>query len=153
MRREQRLRDIVFFLDRSMGRNVVANALRAAGAIVEVHDDHFEEDTPDVEWIASVSKRRRVAILRDEAVLKVAGEFDCIVRNHARLVMPDVRKGNAAAWSHTLVECLPKIVRYVAKHDGPYFIRCSLGPNASKPKPHVDLVPRFKRLYRQRTGK
>ena len=36
----------VFFIDRSLGRRHVAQALRAAGAVVEIHDDHFPQDAP-----------------------------------------------------------------------------------------------------------
>ena len=31
----------VFFIDRALGKRAVAEALRKAGAIVEIHDDHF----------------------------------------------------------------------------------------------------------------
>jgi hypothetical protein len=38
---------LVFFIDRSLGRRVIPNALRDAGARVEVHDDHFSQDAQD----------------------------------------------------------------------------------------------------------
>lgn len=37
-----------YFVDRSLGSHDVPAALRAAGPIVEVHDDHFTQDTTDV---------------------------------------------------------------------------------------------------------
>lgn len=33
--------ELIFFLDRPLGKHKVAKALRAAGVRVEIHDDHF----------------------------------------------------------------------------------------------------------------
>jgi len=58
---------LVFFIDRSLGRKYVAGALRTAGAKVEVHDDHFPQTTPDVEWLAEVGRRGWVVLSKDDA--------------------------------------------------------------------------------------
>jgi hypothetical protein len=47
----------VFFVDRSLGKHVVPGALRAAGARVEVHDDHFPQNA------LKVSRSGAVALL------------------------------------------------------------------------------------------
>jgi hypothetical protein len=39
----------VFFVDRCLGARTVPDALRVAGARVEVHADHFADDAPDPE--------------------------------------------------------------------------------------------------------
>ncbi len=44
---------------------MVANALREAGASVEVHIDHFSQSAPDLEWIPEIGKRGWVLITRD----------------------------------------------------------------------------------------
>lgn len=59
---------LVFFIDRSLGRRYVAQALRAAGATVEVHDDHFPQDTPDVDWLREVGRRGWVVLSKDERI-------------------------------------------------------------------------------------
>ena len=46
-REAARLASVTFFLDHQIGRYQVAMALRAAGAKVEVHLDHFSGDAPD----------------------------------------------------------------------------------------------------------
>jgi hypothetical protein len=53
----ERLTSLVFFIDRSLGGRVIAEALRAVGARVETHDAHFDVDAPDVDWLAAVGKR------------------------------------------------------------------------------------------------
>ena len=68
-RREfERLASLTFFLDYQIGRYLVAEALRAAGANVEVHIDHFEQGAPDVEWIPEVGRREWVLITKDENI-------------------------------------------------------------------------------------
>jgi hypothetical protein len=52
-----RLASLTFFLDHQIGRYQVAEALRAAGAVVEVHLDHFPGDTPDMDWLPEVGRR------------------------------------------------------------------------------------------------
>jgi hypothetical protein len=37
-----------------LGRHTVPSALRAAGAHVEAHADHFPEDAPDDVWLTEV---------------------------------------------------------------------------------------------------
>ena len=56
-REAERLASLVFFVDRSLGKHIVAQALRAAGARVEVHDDHFPQDATDVEWLTCAGTR------------------------------------------------------------------------------------------------
>jgi hypothetical protein len=34
----------------------VPEALRVAGAHVKAHDDHFTQNTPDVEWLTQAGK-------------------------------------------------------------------------------------------------
>ena len=44
-----------FFFDRNLGHRV-PEALRAAGRLVELHDDHFAEDTPDEVILEAVAR-------------------------------------------------------------------------------------------------
>ena len=45
------LDELVFFVDRSLGGKYVAEALRAEGLTVEIHDKHFPIDAPDEMWL------------------------------------------------------------------------------------------------------
>jgi hypothetical protein len=63
-----------FFLDRSLGKNLVAEALRTAGVQVEVHDDHFAPDAKDEDWRARSRRQRMDSAYKGQAVSKpVAG--------------------------------------------------------------------------------
>lgn len=76
--------DLVFFIDRSLGRKQVAQALREAGATVEVHDDHFPQTTPDVEWLADVGRRGWVVLSKDERIRRNRIEREALEAARAR---------------------------------------------------------------------
>jgi hypothetical protein len=63
-----RLASLTFFLDHQIGRYQVAEALRSAGAVVEVHLDHFRGAAPDMEWIPEVGRRGWVLITKDQNI-------------------------------------------------------------------------------------
>ncbi len=46
----------------------MAEALRTAGATVEIHRDHFADDAPDVEWLAEVGRHGWVVLTKDDAI-------------------------------------------------------------------------------------
>src|SRR5256885_7525631 len=63
-----RLASLTFFLDHQIGRFQVAQALRAAGANVEVHLDHFAPDAADRDWIPEVADRGWVLVTKDQNI-------------------------------------------------------------------------------------
>jgi len=46
----------------------VATALRNAGALVEIHDDHFPPDALDETWLNVVGQREWVALSKDRRI-------------------------------------------------------------------------------------
>jgi hypothetical protein len=59
---------LVFFIDRSLGRKIVAQALREIGETVEIHDDHFAPDAKDAEWLLEVGKRGWIVLTKDDRI-------------------------------------------------------------------------------------
>jgi hypothetical protein len=58
----------VFFLDRCLGRHVVANALRGIGESVELHCDHFSQDAADPVWVPDVGRRGWIILTKDRHI-------------------------------------------------------------------------------------
>src|SRR5438094_3502495 len=67
--------EAVYFVDRYLGRRIVPEALRQAGMRVEVHDDHFAADAPDVQWIAVGGQRGWVVLTKDERIRRRSSEL------------------------------------------------------------------------------
>jgi hypothetical protein len=78
-RNAERLASLTFFLDYQIGRYVVAEALRAAGARVEVHIEHFPQAAPDTDWIPAVGLREWVLITKDQNIRRNPLERSAII--------------------------------------------------------------------------
>ena len=74
-----------FFVDRSLGRHTVVNALRAAGFEVVAHDDEFSQDTPDVEWLGTVARRGWIVLTKDSAIRRNPLERAAIIGSGSRV--------------------------------------------------------------------
>jgi len=59
---------LVFFVDRSLGRKVIPETLRAANAEVRVHDDFFPQDAKDEVWLAEVGRHGWVVLTKDKHI-------------------------------------------------------------------------------------
>lgn len=74
-----------FYADRCLGKRVV-ESLRAVGARVEAHDDHFRQDEPDESWIPNVALRGWVILTKDKNIRRRAGEREAVVTAAARII-------------------------------------------------------------------
>lgn len=82
---EAALGEPVFFVDRSLGGKWVVEALRAAGARVVVHDDVFDQNAPDVEWLQETARRAWVVLTKDGAMRRNPHELAMIRLAQARV--------------------------------------------------------------------
>jgi hypothetical protein len=61
-----------FFIDRSLGRHAVPNALRTAGVIVhtmaEVYAEQVGQGLADEDWLSDVGQRGWVVLLKDTKI-------------------------------------------------------------------------------------
>lgn len=109
----------VFFLDRCLGSKTVADALRAAGAKVEVHCDHFVHDCPDQDWLKVVGPKGWIVLTKDKWIkrrelerraLEIAGVATFV------LAAKDL-KGEEIA--EIFVLALPRLRQVVVNHSRP----------------------------------
>ena len=126
-REAERLASLTFFLDYQIGRYKAAEALRAVGAHVEVHIDHFHQAAPDVEWIPEVGRRGWVLITKDKNIRR--NPLERAAYENARLrgfVLTGADMGGKEV-ADLLVVCLPGMVRRAAGRPGPLLFAISRG--------------------------
>ncbi len=75
-----------FFIDRNLGKRF-GRTLRDAGVSVELHDDHFDERTTDVEWIPAIAARGWVAVTKDDRIRYRPLEKELVLASRARLLL------------------------------------------------------------------
>ena len=126
-REAKRLASLTFFLDRQIGRYVVATALRGKGAKVEVHDSHFGQATPDVEWIPEVARRGWILISKDQNIRRNKVEREAYKAAELRGFIVTGKDMSGKELAELLVSCLPRMIRKVAGRAGPCLTTISRG--------------------------
>ncbi|OGI48359.1 MAG: hypothetical protein A2151_03965 [Candidatus Muproteobacteria bacterium RBG_16_65_34] len=117
------LDDVVFFVDRSLGRKAVPEALRAAGARVEVHDDHLPQNAKDEDWLAYIGERNWVALTQDARIRHHELEFKALLRAKVRTFVLTAKGLRGEENAAIIVNALPAMLHILAKHPGPFVAR------------------------------
>jgi hypothetical protein len=113
----------IFFLDRNLGRYVVAAALRDAGAEVEIHDDHFPQDAPDEGWLPEVGRRGWAVITKDDRIRYREAETSAARASNVALFIIAGKGMRATAIADVLVAALPKMKRLLETEPRPFIAK------------------------------
>lgn len=109
----------VLFLDRNLGKHVIADRLRAEGMPVEVHDDHLPPDAPDEDWLAHVGRKGWIALTKDKNIRYRTAELAAMRKHGARVVVIRAKNATAADVAEMVVKGRRRIARFAAKSSGP----------------------------------
>ncbi|HWQ69948.1 MAG TPA: hypothetical protein VN494_08345 [Patescibacteria group bacterium] len=110
----------VVFLDRSLGKNRIASALRQAGVEVHVHDDDFSPDARDEEWLQEVGQRGWVVFTKDRKIRYRSPELAAIIRANVRTFVLTGGNLQGEEMGRTFVKALPAIRRFVSRNPPPF---------------------------------
>jgi len=109
---------LVFFLDRSLGKKKVAQALRQAGAVVEVHADHFPADARDEDWLRVVGSRGWIVLTKDERIRYRPNERRALLRSGVRAFILTARNLTGEEMGAVFVKSLSHMRRLVQRRRG-----------------------------------
>lgn len=112
--------DVTLYLDRNLGKHIIASALRDAGANVEIHDDHLPPDAADEEWIALVGRKGWLAITKDKNIRYRTAELAAIKAHNAMVLVVRAKNATGQEIADTLVKSKKRIQRFVGRHDRPF---------------------------------
>lgn len=129
----------VFFIDWCFGKTV-ANALRAAGALIEHHGDHFEQNTPDIEWLSIVGERGWVVLTKDKAIAKNQLELMAIARAEVKVFI--LASGNLTRqeMAALLVDVLEKLKKFAQGNQAPFIAKVYQGRRVELWKNRTQLL-------------
>jgi predicted nuclease of predicted toxin-antitoxin system len=114
---------LVLFVDRSLGKKIVAGALRQAGAQVEIHDDHFAPDAPDEDWLREAGQRRWVVLTKDRGIRYRAPALAAIRLAPVRMFVLTAGDLQGPEMAAILVKALPRIVRVASGQPAPFIAK------------------------------
>lgn len=117
--RTPRLPSAPLFLDEGLGSRKVADALRAAGATVVLHRDHFAPGTPDDEWLRAAAVNGWVILSKDRAIRRRANERQAVQESAARIFVLTSANMTGEEMAAAFVAALPRIARICATATGP----------------------------------
>jgi hypothetical protein len=111
---------LVFFVDASLGRRIVPEALRTAGFEVIAHDDRFEPATPDAKWLEEAGRRGWVVLTKDQRIRYRANELLALrdARVAAFVLVGKNMTGHDMA--NALVAGLPRMLRILRGRERPF---------------------------------
>ena len=108
------------FLDRNLGKHIIANRLRSVGMKIELHDNHLPADAPDEDWIALVGRMGWVALTKDKNIRYRTAELKSIMKNAARIVVIRAKNTTGSDIAELLVKGRHRIARFAAKTPAPF---------------------------------
>lgn len=114
---------IVFFVDRALGKNHVANSLRNVGEAVEIHADYFSHDALDTDWLPTVAEKGWVVLTADQKIryrhleLLAVEQFDCTL---FCLMSGDL---NGPDMAKAFVKAIKSIKNFVSHNPGPFIAK------------------------------
>ena len=111
---------LVLFLDRNLGKHIIAEALRSAGHPVEIHDEHLPVDAPDEDWLRLISSRGWVGVTRDKRIRYRTAEIDAIKEYGARVLVIRAKHQTGSELAEILVKYHSRIQRFVAREKAPF---------------------------------
>ena len=112
-----------FFIDRSLGRHQVPQALRAAGLTVhtmaEVYGEQVGQGLRDEVWLADVGRRGWIVLMKDDAIRRRPAEREALIDGTVRAFCLTNAQLRGAEQAGRLVANRDRILAQ-ARHPGPY---------------------------------
>lgn len=114
-----------FFLDRSLGKELIARALRERNFAVEVHDAHFPPDARDEEWLSEVGKRGWIVLTKDRRFHNRVLEIAAIANSTVRVFKLTAANIQGPDMAEIFVKAIRKIQRLATGNPAPFIATVS----------------------------
>jgi hypothetical protein len=98
----------------------VPNVLRAAGAQVEIQDDHFGQSATDEEWLREVGRRGRIVLTKDHRIRYRLTELEAVRAARVRAFVLTPRNLTGPQNGEVFAKALPRRVRYAIGNAPPF---------------------------------
>ncbi len=111
-----------FYLDRNFGRHLIADGLREAGHMVEVHDDHLPIDAPDEDWIALVARKGWIGLTKDKNIRYRRAELEAVRHLGARIIVLRAKNATGQEMAGWFVRYAERIQRFSRANPAPFVV-------------------------------
>ena len=101
----------VFFVDASLGRRIVPEALRREGVQVVAHDDRFGPGTPDAVWLEEAGRHGWLVLTKDKRIRYRENERRALQRAGVAAFVFVGKDLTGEEIAKALVVALPRMIR------------------------------------------
>ena len=123
---------LVFFVDRSLGRRIIADALRQVGEEVRIHDELFPQDAADTAWLIEAGKQGWIVLTKDTRIRYRALETAALRAARVRAFVLTARGDlSGPEIADIFIKALRPIKKVCAKVAPPFIARVSRDGNVS----------------------
>lgn len=115
--------EIIFFIDRCLGKKHIATALRNSGIAVEIHDDNFGQNAQDVDWLPEIGRREWVVLTKDARISK--NHLERMAVTNAGISMFTLASQNLSGkeMANIFLKSVSKMQEFVRKHPAPFIAK------------------------------
>ena len=115
--------EIIFFIDRCLGKKHIATALNSSGVAVEIHDDNFGQNAIDVDWLPEVGKRGWIVLTKDAKIGK--NHLERMAVTNAGISMFTLVSQNLSGkqMADIFLGAVTKMQGFVRKHPAPFIAK------------------------------
>lgn len=96
------------------------DVLRAAGARVESHDDHFAQSATDEEWLKEVGRRGWIVLTKDHRIRYRLSELEAVRSARVRAFVLTPRNLTGSQNGKVFARALPRMIRYATGNPPPF---------------------------------
>lgn len=121
-----------FFIDRALGSNRLPEKLRLNGFIIQVHDDHYDEKTTDVEWLKLVGDRNWFVITKDKRIRYRENEKKMVIENNIGMFVFTRGQYTSDEMANILINAKRKIKNFINHNPTPFIASISRSGNITK---------------------
>jgi predicted nuclease of predicted toxin-antitoxin system len=102
---------------------IVPEALRNAGASIELHKDHFVHDEKDTVWLEECGRRGWIVLTKDRNIRYNLVERQALLDSGVAAFVLTSGQMNGAEMAHAYIKALPKITSFLEKYALPFIAR------------------------------
>lgn len=110
---------IEIFIDRALGRRI-AGPLVEAGAVVHLHDDHFDQGVEDHVWLKEVGKLGWIVLTKDQRIRYRAIEREALLNAGVKAFIFMSGSVPFSEMAKIIAKALRAIEKFVRIHQPPF---------------------------------
>lgn len=113
----------VFFIDRCLGKHPILEMLRETGVSVEIHDDHFPQNTLDQDWIPQVGEWGWIILTKDARIARNTIERQAVARAGIRMFNLASKKLSGEEIATAFRDALPSMLKFISENQAPFIAK------------------------------